>query len=183
MNPKPYPFHPDRWRPDVEGTLLFLRAGDEVLLIHKKRGHGAGKTNGPGGKLESDETPVQCVQRETLEEVGLKIPAPQLAARLRFLDDAGFDWLGWVYVADAAEGELCETDEAIPYYAPRSELPLDSMWPDDRIWLPWVLRGYALTGTFWFHNGELRRHVMCLAGHVGEVSLGPEHREDVWLTP
>ncbi|MCR9276678.1 MAG: 8-oxo-dGTP diphosphatase [Pseudomonadaceae bacterium] len=180
-NSAPLTFDSDRWQPDAEGTLLFLRRGGEVLLIHKKRGHGAGKINGPGGKLEATETPAQCVQRETLEEVGLRVPAPRLAARLRFLDDADDDWLGWVYVADAADGDLCETEEAIPYFAARDELPLASMWPDDRVWLPWVLRGYALTGTFWFHRGDLLAHHMTLVGFAGEVALGPVHAEDAWL--
>ena len=34
-------------------TLLFVCQGDEVLLMEKKRGHGAGLINGPGGKLEA----------------------------------------------------------------------------------------------------------------------------------
>ena len=45
------------WRPDHIGTLTFLHQHGRVLLMRKKRGHGAGKINGPGGKLESGETP------------------------------------------------------------------------------------------------------------------------------
>ena len=54
-----------RWAPRDTATLLFVvRASSaqgahgerEVLLIRKKRGLGAGKINGPGGRLEPDET-------------------------------------------------------------------------------------------------------------------------------
>ncbi|RLF04257.1 MAG: NUDIX hydrolase, partial [Thermoprotei archaeon] len=34
----------------VYATLCFLLRGDEVLLIRKKRGFGAGKYNGVGGR-------------------------------------------------------------------------------------------------------------------------------------
>ncbi|MFM8353644.1 MAG: hypothetical protein ACKOBM_01895, partial [Gammaproteobacteria bacterium] len=36
------------WQPDLVGTLMFIRVADRVLLIHKRRGHGAGRINGPG---------------------------------------------------------------------------------------------------------------------------------------
>ena len=41
----------ESWEPEQVATLLFVIKDTEVLLIHKKRGLGAGKINGPGGKL------------------------------------------------------------------------------------------------------------------------------------
>ena len=43
------------WQPDLIGTLVFVLSNDDVLLIHKKTGHGQGKISAPGGKLESGE--------------------------------------------------------------------------------------------------------------------------------
>ena len=40
------------WRPVHQATLLFVINDGNVLLIRKKRGLGAGKINGPGGKLD-----------------------------------------------------------------------------------------------------------------------------------
>ena len=40
------------WQPQQRATLLFVIQGNQVLLIHKKRGLGAGNINGPGGRLE-----------------------------------------------------------------------------------------------------------------------------------
>ena len=59
----------DSWQPEQIATLLFVIRAGKVLLIHKKRGLGAGKINGPGGKLEPGETPKQCAIRETTEEL------------------------------------------------------------------------------------------------------------------
>ena len=51
------------WQPQMLATLLFIFRDGEVLLIRKKRGLGAGKINGPGGKIDPGETPEQCAVR------------------------------------------------------------------------------------------------------------------------
>jgi 8-oxo-dGTP diphosphatase len=53
------------WQPGVRATLMFIidEMKREVLLIRKKRGLGAGKINGPGGKMDPGETSVQCAVR------------------------------------------------------------------------------------------------------------------------
>ena len=48
---------------------MFVVKGESILLIEKKRGLGAGKINGPGGKIDPGETPMEAVMRETLEEL------------------------------------------------------------------------------------------------------------------
>ncbi|MEJ0073651.1 MAG: NUDIX domain-containing protein [Candidatus Saccharibacteria bacterium] len=54
-----------------ETTLLLLRRNDEVLLAMKKRGFGAGRWNGVGGKLDPGETVEQALVRECQEEIGV----------------------------------------------------------------------------------------------------------------
>ena len=39
------------WRPEIDATLLYVVRDGEILLIYKKRGIGAGKLNGAGGKV------------------------------------------------------------------------------------------------------------------------------------
>ncbi len=57
------------WQPVDKGTILFVIIDDQILLIHKKRGLGAGKINGPGGRLDDGETPAECAVREVEEEL------------------------------------------------------------------------------------------------------------------
>ena len=59
----------DRWQPIDRGTILFVVRDQKILLIRKKRGLGAGKINGPGGRLIDGETPLECAIRETREEI------------------------------------------------------------------------------------------------------------------
>ena len=47
---------PAQWTPDILATLMFVVQKGRILLIRKKRGIGAGKVNGPGGKFEPGET-------------------------------------------------------------------------------------------------------------------------------
>jgi len=148
----------DGWTPDLVGTLLFVVDGDRVLLIRKRRGHGEGKINGPGGKVEPGEAPLACAVRETQEEVHVRPHRPQLAAVFRFLDTEDDDWLGYVFVADGCDGTPEVTVEAIPRWYSLDDLPLAEMWEDDRFWLPRVLAGERLEGEFLFRSGRLLGH-------------------------
>ena len=155
------------WQPDLHGTLLFLLNEDRVLLIRKKRGHGAGKINGPGGKIDPGETPLSAAIRETEEETGVRVRDASLAAEFRFLDLFDQQWYGYVFIARAWQGTPVETAEAVPFWCPVSELPFDQMWEDDRLWLPRVLAGERLCGDFLFDRGRLLAHRLGSLEHTG----------------
>jgi 8-oxo-dGTP diphosphatase len=148
----------EHWQPDVRGTLLFLLDDDRVLLIRKKRGHGAGKINGPGGKIDPGETPLEAALRETHEETGVRVRGASLAAEFRFLELSDLQWYGYVFLAREWEGTPVETAEALPFWCAVDELPFDDMWEDDRLWLPRVLAGERLRGDFLFDDGRLLAH-------------------------
>ena len=59
------------WKPTEYANLCFVIRDGQILLIRKKRGLGAGKINGPGGRLEAGETAEQAAIRETQEEIGV----------------------------------------------------------------------------------------------------------------
>ncbi len=152
------------WRPQFEGTLVFVVDGSRVLLIEKKTGHGAGKVNAPGGKLEAGELPVACARREVLEEVGVRVDQLNQVARLKFVDTHWPQWFGHAFVTSQFSGEPTETAEAKPFWCALDALPYRRMWDDDRIWLPRVLptgehsqipSGEQLLGEFLFTRGKL----------------------------
>lgn len=162
------------WRPDQVGTLLFVREADQVLLIRKRRGHGAGKINGPGGKPEPGESPLRCAIRETREEVGIRVTHAELRAQFRFLDTEDADWQGFIFVADQYQGTPRPSAEALPIWYPLDALPFDQMWDDDRFWLPRVLDGERLRGDFLFNAGTLAAHRLerLAAGESFDESFG-----------
>ncbi len=138
-----------------QATLLFVIVDRKVLLIRKKRGLGAGKINGPGGKLDAGETPQQCALREVSEELCIDAINPQSRGELRFQFIDGYSIHVHVFVADQYRGEPTETDEAIPLWYDIADVPYTEMWADDRVWLPAVLEGSGVDGRFTFDGDKL----------------------------
>ena len=143
------------WQPRVRATLLFIVREGKILLIRKKRGFGAGKINGPGGKVDSGETPLQSVLRETLEELGVTPLGAKQRGELHFQFRDGYSLHCAVFLANDFEGEPRETDEAVPLWTPLNAIPYDEMWADDRYWLPLLIRGARFTGFFEFDGEQL----------------------------
>ena len=148
------------WQPEFIGTLLFTVAGGELLLMRKKRGHGAGKINAPGGKVDAGETPLACALRETREEVGIQVRGAVLMAELKFVDRVDAQWQGYVFMASNYEGSPVETEEASPFWVPLDRIPYDEMWEDDRVCLPEILAGRPVRGDFLFESGKLLSYAL-----------------------
>ena len=143
------------YAPDDRAVLGFLRTDGQVLLIRKKRGLGAGKVNAPGGKAESGERPVDTAVRETIEEVGLRPLDPEHYGTLRFAFLDGYRLEVYVYVAYRWDGDLVETDEALPFWVAEDGIPFNEMWEDDRCWLPNVLAGDHVEAEMAFDGDEM----------------------------
>jgi 8-oxo-dGTP diphosphatase len=143
------------WVPQMHATLLFIFNGESVLLIRKKRGLGAGKINGPGGKIDPGETPAQCAVREGIEELGVRAENPVELGLLRFQFTDGLGILCHVFRADAFDGEPVETDEAIPLWTRLDAIPFDEMWADDRVWFPHLAARRKFVGNFRFDGDTM----------------------------
>ncbi|MEK7139021.1 MAG: NUDIX domain-containing protein [Patescibacteria group bacterium] len=59
-------------------TLCLLLKEKEILLAMKKRGFGAGKWNGVGGKVDEGETVKLAATRELNEEIGVSVKEEHL---------------------------------------------------------------------------------------------------------
>lgn len=143
------------WTPTESAVLCFVFRGDEILLIEKLRGLGAGKVNGPGGRINPGETAVQAAVRETQEEVGITPLSPELAGELRFRFVNGYQLQGYVFRSDAFEGEPGPTVEAVPFWCQVNRIPYDRMWADDRLWIPHLLDRKEFIGSFVFDDDKL----------------------------
>lgn len=150
--------------PDIRRTLLFLRRDDQILLAMKKRGFGAGKWNGVGGKLEEGESLEDATIRETQEEIGVAALKFHLVAEHDFIQDAEEDpWHMYVYayLCDEWQGEPEESEEMRPQWYQTDAIPYENMWEDDKYWLPQVLQGQKVQGTFIFDSDDkLLKHTI-----------------------
>ena len=170
MSAPPRDFVPtdwSNWQPDLVATLLFVVRGGQVLLIRKKRGLGAGKINGPGGKLDPGETPEECAVRETEEELCVKATGVSEVGRLSFQFVDGMRLYCHVFRADGCLGEAQETEEAIPRWTPVDAIPFEEMWADDREWFHLLMARRKFQGYFDFDDDEM------LSWRVDEVDALP----------
>lgn len=149
------PVNWETWEPGMRATLMFIRVGDEVLLIEKQRGIGAGKVNGPGGKIDPGETPLECAIRETQEELCVTATGVKKMGELFFAMSDMPDIHCHVFAADGFEGTPTSTPEAIPLWTHVDEIPYERMWDDDRYWLGEMLAGQTFRGRFVFDKEEI----------------------------
>ena len=140
------------WAPVDRATLVFVIRDNEILLIRKKRGLGQGKVNGPGGRIESGESVLDCARREVEEELRVTPIGLRCHGELCFEFIDGYAIHVTVFSADGCLGEAAETEEAVPLWTPLDRIPYDEMWEDDRIWLPLLIAGDGFRGRFVFDD-------------------------------
>ncbi|MFA6095367.1 MAG: 8-oxo-dGTP diphosphatase [Candidatus Paceibacterota bacterium] len=137
-------------------NLVFLRRGDQILLAMKKRGFGAGKMNGVGGKVNPGESVEDAAVREAHEEIGVIIKPSDLVpvARLKFFfkDQPDWDIDCPTFFAYEWEGEPRESEEMNPEWVDVKQIPFEKMWADDPYWLPSVIAGKKVEASFWFRG-------------------------------
>jgi 8-oxo-dGTP diphosphatase len=143
------------WSARERAVLCFIIHEHAILLIHKKTGLGAGKINGPGGRIEPGETELHAAVRECREETGLTPRKMQKAGVLHFQFTDGYSLHGTVFRAGDYRGTPAETAEAIPFWCPLGAIPFTRMWSDDVLWFPHLLSGKYFTGFFVFDGDRM----------------------------
>jgi len=143
------------WKPEQRATLLFVIRDDRILLIHKKRGLGKGKINGPGGRIELGETAMEGAIREVEEELCVTPQDVSFCGELSFQFVDGFSLHCSVFRAEDYKGIPQETDEAIPLWVSVDEIPYEQMWQDDQYWMPLVLERIVFDGFFLFDGDRM----------------------------
>jgi mutator protein MutT len=127
-------------------TLCYLVRPGEVLLGMKKRGFGAGKWNGVGGKVEAGESVQDAAGRECEEEIGIVPTMLQEVGTIVFqYADAALTTTCTIFLVSSWEGEPKESDEMQPQWFSIDSLPWDALWASDRLLLVDVLAGKTVS--------------------------------------
>ena len=102
----------------IIGTLIYLldRDSNSVLLINRDArpdDDHYGKFNGLGGKLELDESVAAGALRELVEEAGVTATSLSLRGTISWSNfgPKREEWLGFIFLADAWEGELLSSND------------------------------------------------------------------------
>ena len=136
-------------------TLAFVVLKNRILLGMKKRGFGAGRWNGFGGKVLAGETIEVAAQRELLEETGITAEKLRQRGMLTFhFENDPVTLCVHLFSTSNFSGEPHETEEMKPQWFPLTAIPYAVMWANDRYWLPIVLSGKNVAGEFWFKDTD-----------------------------
>jgi len=136
-------------------TLCIIHNGDKVLLGMKKRGFGAGRWNGFGGKVDPGEAVEQAARREIKEEAGIEVKDMDKVGVINF-EFQGKPGILEVNIFRSTDfiGEPVESEEMKPQWFDIDNIPFAEMWPDDMHRFPLFLAGKKFTGRFLFGEGE-----------------------------
>jgi len=140
-----------------KATICYLiDIRDRVLLQYKSRGFGRGKWNGPGGKIENGESPIECVRREVFEETGIEILNARLLGELEFIfpHNNADNFYSYVFVSYDYRGKPKDKGEGELKWFRKEEMPLAEMWDDDQHWLPEILEGNFVRKRFYFNKNS-----------------------------
>ncbi len=136
-------------------TLLIVQKNNRVLLGMKKRGFGAGRWNGFGGKVEPSETIEAAARREVKEEAGIEVNGLEKMGVINF-DFKNKPGILQVNIFKSVDfsGEPAESEEMKPQWFDLDKIPFNEMFPDDIHWMPLFLADKKFTGRFLFGEGE-----------------------------
>jgi 8-oxo-dGTP pyrophosphatase MutT (NUDIX family) len=132
---------------------------------------------GPGGKVEkSDSCIAAAAARECQEEVGLKPKFLSLVGVLEFYFEDNAKMNNRCHIFEVAEndweGEVTETEEMKPAWFDINTIPYDSMWPDDKIWVPEILKGEQVNYQFYFKENQITNYSKGTATLASEEIIG-----------
>jgi 8-oxo-dGTP diphosphatase len=102
-------------RPTVAVGAIVFDALGRVLLIQRGRPPGVGLWTVPGGRVELGETLAGAVEREVLEETGLRVECGALVEvveRITVEGDATWHYVILDFLARVASGDLAKGDDA-----------------------------------------------------------------------
>lgn len=139
----------------IPQTISLIHEDGKILLGMKKRGFGAGRWNGFGGKVKSGETIEQAAKREMLEECGIEIKSLIEKGIITFEFDGSPD-MPEVHIFQVTKysGKPKETEEMLPKWFDDKKIPFEKMWPDDIYWMPLFLKNKKFTGYFLFGESD-----------------------------
>jgi 8-oxo-dGTP diphosphatase len=142
----------------TQATLCLISQDGKILLGMKRKDlFGGGKYNGPGGKVNPGETLEQAAVRELREESGLKAQLEDIekVGEFSFYFPEGqekYNQTVHVYQVSKWHGELGNSDEMIWNWFSHQAIPYHQMWDSDKHFLPLILQGKRLKGTFYFNE-------------------------------
>lgn len=124
-------------------TLCYIEKDDAYLMLHrvkKENDINKDKWIGIGGKFLENETPDECILRETYEETGLKLTDYRLRGIVVFISDEYEGEFMYLYTATGFESakagtddELLDCNEGVLEWVAKDKVCELPIWEGDRL--------------------------------------------------
>ncbi len=148
-------------------TLCYIEKDGAYLMLHRvKKVNDVNKDKwiGVGGHMRENESPDECMARETLEETGLMLTAYRLRGIITFISDEYEGEYMYLYTADGFTGTLGECDEGTLEWVPKDRVTELPIWEGDKLFLEELTRDRGFFTMKLVYSGEkLSAH--CLRLH------------------
>ncbi|MCL5018354.1 MAG: 8-oxo-dGTP diphosphatase [Candidatus Pacearchaeota archaeon] len=143
-------------------TVGIICKGDFVLLGLKKKRFGKGKYNGFGGGVEKNEIYEEAITREVKEESGINVIFPEHMGKIFYEFDGGEqDHIIHFFKITDYKGIPKESDEMIPKWFYKNNLPYEKMWEDSKYWLPMLLEDKKFYGEVSYdENHKIKKYFL-----------------------
>ncbi len=143
----------------INATLCYIQQDEHTLMLHRVKKENdihQDKWNGLGGKVESGESPEECLIREIKEESGLTLTSYRLAGLLTFpLFDGFNDWQVFLYQASEFTGDLIDSPEGKLEWVATDKLLDLNLWEGDKYFIKWMLEKSFFSAKFTYQNKKL----------------------------
>ncbi|MBQ2990392.1 MAG: 8-oxo-dGTP diphosphatase [Clostridia bacterium] len=140
----------------LQTTLCYLNQGGKTLMLHrvkKKNDVNHDKWIGVGGKLESGESPEECMLREFAEETALTLTSWKYRGIVTFVSDTWCEYMH-LFSADAYEGTIRECDEGKLEWVDTDRLTQLPIWEGDKVFLRLLAEGEPFFSLKLVYEGE-----------------------------
>lgn len=119
-------------------TLCYIEQDGAFLLLHrvkKENDLNRDKWIGIGGHFEENESPEDCLLRETWEETGLHLTDWRYCGIVTFVSDRWEGEYMHLFHATGFTGTLRDCDEGVLEWIPKARFRALPQWEGDRIFL------------------------------------------------
>lgn len=120
-------------------TLIYLENDDnQYLMLHrnkKKNDVNKGKWIGVGGKFEANETPMECLSREVLEETGQPLEHAVFRGIVTFIYADDEPMYIFLYTGQLVKHDVSQTHEGDLAWIDKEAIFDLNLWEGDRIFL------------------------------------------------
>ena len=117
-------------------TLCYIERDNQYLMMHrikKEKDVNKDKWVGIGGHFEENESPEECLLRETKEETGLILTSYALRGVITFISDKWQTEYMFLYTADGFQGEIGSCSEGRLEWIDKSDVYHLPIWEGDKI--------------------------------------------------